>query len=469
MELPPNLRDSLAQYGQEHLVAFWDRLDARGRAALTADLESIDFAQVAALYARRDAVQDVRSLAARAVSPPSCRYGQGGLGIARAEAVEAGRAVLRAGQVAAILVAGGQGTRLGFDHPKGMYPIGPVSGRCLFAIHVEKIVATARRYGASVPLYLMTSDATHEETVDYFAANRRFGLPEGDLCVFKQGRMPAVDLATGKILLESPDRVAMSPDGHGGTLAALARNGCLADALGRGVRHFFYFQVDNPLVAVCSPEFLGYHILHGSELSSQVVRKTHPLDKVGNIVAIDGRLHVIEYSDLPDDVAQFRAADGSPAIWAGSIAVHAIDAAFLARMAQSPSALPFHIARKKVTHVDAAGNVVRPQTPNAIKFERFIFDMMPQAERSIVVEVDAAEHFAPLKNAPGEPQDSPEAVRTQMTALHRRWLREAGMRVADDVPVEIAPSFALDAEDARARVPPAAEIREATYFEGHVE
>jgi UDP-N-acetylglucosamine/UDP-N-acetylgalactosamine diphosphorylase len=151
MGLPPTLRDGLTRYGQEHLVGFWDRLDAAGRAALVADLESIDFAQVAALYAHRDAAQDVRSLAARAVSPPSCRYGHGGLGIARAEAVEAGRAALREGQVAAILVAGGQGTRLGFDHPKGMYPIGPVSGRSLFAIHAEKIVATARRCGAGVP------------------------------------------------------------------------------------------------------------------------------------------------------------------------------------------------------------------------------------------------------------------------------------------------------------------------------
>jgi UDP-N-acetylglucosamine/UDP-N-acetylgalactosamine diphosphorylase len=465
MELPSNLRDDLARYGQEHLAAFWDRLDAAGRAALVGDLASIDFAQIAALYAERGPAQDVRALADRAVSPPSCRYGHGGLGIARADAVEAGRAALEAGHVGAILVAGGQGTRLGFDHPKGMYAIGPVSGRSLFAIHVGKILAIARRFGASVPLYLMTSDATHEETADYFAANRRFGLPADSLRIFKQGRMPAVDAHTGKILLEAMHRVAMSPDGHGGTLAALARSGCLADALGRGIRRFFYFQVDNPLVEVCGPEFLGYHILCRSEFSSQVVRKTNPLDKVGNVVEVDGRLHVIEYFDLPDDVARRTAADGSPAIWAGSIAVHAIEAAFLTRMAESSSALPFHIARKQVAHVDAQGNVVKPAAPNAIKFERFIFDLMPRAERSIAVEVDASEHFAPLKNGPGEPLDSPAAVQSQMAALHRRWLRAAGVRVADDVAVEIAPSFALDAEQTRARVPPPAEIREATYLE----
>ncbi len=363
-----------------------------------------------------------------------------------------------------MLVAGGQGTRLGFDHPKGMFPIGPVSGRSLFQIHIEKILAVGRRYGARIPLYLMTSPATHDETVAFLARHDRFGLPEEDLKVFCQGTMPAVDAATGRLLLEAPGRLATSPDGHGGMLAAFARSGCLADARRRRLGQLFYFQVDNPLVEVCSAEHLGYHLLCGSEMSSQVIAKRDPLERVGNVVALDGRLMVIEYSDLPEEAARRRGADGSLAIWAGSIAVHVFDVAFLERMAATAAGLPFHVARKKVAHVDPSGRRVEPRQPNALKFERFIFDLMPSAAGVVVIEVDPARAFGPLKNAPGAERDTPEAVRAQMAALHRGWLRRAGVEVGDDVAVEISPLFALDAEELAGKIPSGTRIAEPTYF-----
>ena len=224
-----------------------------------------------------------------------------------------------------LLVAGGQGTRLGFDHPKGMFPIGPVSARSLFQIHVEKIVAVARRLRRADSAVPDDQPRHPRRNRRLFCRHDRFGLPEDDLNIFCQGTMPAVDAATGGLLLEAPGRLATSPDGHGGMLAAFTRSGGLDDAQRRGIRHLFYFQVDNPLVDICGPEYLGYHLLCGSEMSSQVIAKRDPLDKVGNVVAIDGRPVVIEYSDLPDDVARRRNADGSLAIWAGSIAVHVFE------------------------------------------------------------------------------------------------------------------------------------------------
>jgi UDP-N-acetylglucosamine/UDP-N-acetylgalactosamine diphosphorylase len=221
------------------------------------------------------------------------------------------------------------------------------------------------------------------------------------------------------------------------------------------------------LVGVCDAEFLGYHLLSGSEMSTQVVAKQTPRDNVGNVVEIDGRVRILEYSDLnplPDEIVLRQEADGSPVFWAGNIAVHVIDVAFLQRMAASSESLPFHVAHKKVPYVDEAGKLVEPEQPNAMKFERFIFDLLPAAERSIVMEVEEAAVFAPLKNAPGAQRDSPERVQAQMMALHRDWLRSAGVRVADDLPLEISPLFALDAEELRAKMNAGREVNAATYF-----
>jgi len=461
------LRDELlamvAPYGQEHLLGFWEQLDAEQRDSLASQIRAIDFALIDALRHNRDAQQDVRALAARAQTPPAFRRNAADR-FTSAQARQRGRQAVAEGKLGVILVAGGQGTRLGFDHPKGMYSIGPVSKHSLFQIHIEKIVAAARRDGVRIPLYLMTSPATHDETVAYMAANDRFGLPAEDLVVFCQGTMPAIDARTGRILLDRPDHVFVSPDGHGGMLAALARSGSLADVRRRGIEHLFYFQVDNPLVDIPDLEFVGYHLLAESELSTQVIAKRDPFEKVGNLVAVDGAVRVIEYSDLPDDVAQRRNPDGSLAIWAGSIGVHVMKAAFLERMAAQTGSLPFHRASKKVPCVDAAGQQVKPTSPNAIKFERFIFDLLPSAAGAIGVEVDPRQSFAPLKNASGEKADTPETVRDQIVALHTQWLRQAGVEVAEGVPVEISPLFALDPDELRSKAIAGRRIASPTFL-----
>jgi UDP-N-acetylglucosamine/UDP-N-acetylgalactosamine diphosphorylase len=462
-----SLHRRLAPFGQEHLLAFWDELDAHARAGLAAQIEALDLELLDQLFHQKVAACDWAALAARALPPPAFRLRESRPSIPVEQAHERGQQALSAGHVGVILVAGGQGTRLGFEHPKGMYSIGPVSGASLFQILLEKIAARARVAGMRVPLYLMTSPATHEETVAYLTANENFGLPRDDVRVFCQGTMPAVDAASGRVLLAAKGELALSPDGHGGTLAALAASGALADIRDRGLRQLFYCQVDNPLVEMCEPALVGYHLLAGSEVSTLVVAKRHSRDRVGNVVSIDGKVQILEYSDLnplDDRIVERRAPDGGPVFWAGNTAVHVFEAVFLESMASNAHGLPFHVARKAVSHVDAAGRAVEPGEANAVKFERFIFDLLPAARRAIVVEADPVVAFAPVKNAPGEAFDTPEAAQAQMIALYAGWLRAAGCEVAAGVPVEISPLFAQNAEEVAAQIRPGLTVTAARYF-----
>jgi UDP-N-acetylglucosamine/UDP-N-acetylgalactosamine diphosphorylase len=444
------LQHLLSAHGQEHLLAFWDELADEQRRTLADEIRRLDFALVNRLFREKSVAEDWATKAKRATPPPAARLNNTQSTqnpFPKGDAVDRGREVLSAGEVAAVIVAGGQGTRLGFDHPKGMFPIGPVSGSSLFRILFEKVLATSRRYEVRVPLYIMTSRATHDETIDYLETHNRFGLPAEDVRLFCQGQMPAVDLATGKVLLADKHQVALSPDGHGGMLAALANCGALDEMERRGIRHLFYCQVDNPLAPLCDAEFIGYHVLAESELSTQVVAKQDPLEKVGNVALVDGRMTIIEYSDLPEPVARTKNADGSLYLWAGNTGIHAFDVQFLRRMTGTAGALPFHLARKKVPYVDRAGELIEPDSPNAMKFERFIFDLLPAAQRAFVMEVDAACAFAPVKNAPGEARDTPESVQAQMIQLHKQWLATTGVAVEPGVAVECSPLFALDEAD----------------------
>ncbi len=457
------LRQRLTEAGQAHLLEGWSELSEAARRELAAEIAELDFDLLARLMRGHGPTEDWAALSQRATSPPAIRLGQAHPQFTRPEAEAAACRLLDAGRLGVVLVAGGQGTRLGFPQPKGMFPIGPVSGASLFQILCEKVVALSRRHRVRLPLYLMTSPATHEETVAYLAARDRFGLAEEDLHIFCQGTMPAVDEATGRVLLEAPGRVARSPDGHGGMLAALVRGGLLEAMRSRGIEQLFYLQVDNPLARIGAPDFLGYHLLAGSEMSTMVVAKRTPADRVGNVASIDGQVRVIEYSDLPAEAAERRADDGSLVLWAGNTAIHLISTAFLDRMAHQADSLPFHLARKKVPYW-SQGKLVESERPNAIKFERFIFDLLPQAAGALVVEVDEATDFAPVKNAPGEARDTPELVQRQMVALHTAWLAAAGVAVDPGTPVEISPRFALDPEELAPKVAGAPRVSEATYF-----
>ena len=267
---------------------------------------------------------------------------------------------------------------------------------------------------------------------------------------------------SGRILLAERGRVALSPDGHGGVIRALERCGALAEMAEGGIRTIFHLQVDNPLIAIGDAGFLGLHRRAGAEMSSKVVRKTDPAEKVGLVVVRDGRQEMIEYSDLPDDLAERRAADGGLELWAGSIALHLIDVAFAARLAGGGGRLPFHRARKPVPYVDESGSRIEPDVANAVKFEQFIFDALPLAERALVVETDRETEFEPLKNASGPA--SPETVRARLSDVYAGWLEAAGVAVPRGAnglpvhPIEVSPLVALDAAELAGRVDPAMRV-----------
>ncbi len=453
----------LKPHGQEQLLRFWGELDDAGRQQLARQIEAVDFEQIAALYEQRSETHDWAALARRASPPHAVRIADR-IGKNADEGRRRGAEALAAGKVGVLLVAGGQGSRLGFAHAKGLFPIGPVSGASLLQIHFEKTLVTARRHGASVPLYMMTSPVTHDEQVAFLQEHDRFGISAEDVVLFCQGTMPAVDAASGKLLLAERDSLFLSPDGHGGTVAALSASGALPDMRRRGIEHLFYLQVDNPLAPIGDTEFIGDHLIADSDFTSMACAKQTPHDRLGNFARIDGRLHVIEYSDLPDDVAERRDASGSLVFWAGSVAIHIFRVAFIERMLALKDALPFHIARKKVPHVNDVGERVEPKKPNALKFERFIFDLLPHANNPLVVEYAEQEVFAPVKNAPGARRDTPEYVQRFMVGQHRDWLRAAGTRVADGVAVEISPRWALDAEGVAARADRPRSIDKTTYL-----
>jgi len=473
--MPPDrlLLERLARHGQDHLLYWWTSLSDSDRTRLGREVEALDLEQLDALVAGLLKEESNAQASSDQVEPIEVfRLPKtDGERVARRHVAEIGNAALAAGEVGVILVAGGSGTRLGFDGPKGTYPIGPVSGASLFQIHAEKIVALGRRHGKPVPLYVMTSPENHETTTGFFAANKNFGLEH--VRFFVQGQMPAVDRNTGKILLAEKGRLALSPDGHGGTLSALAARGpagepsCLDEMRERGVRTLFYFQVDNPLVKIADPAFLGLHRQAKAEMSFKVIEKLAPDEKVGLVVRVDGRPQVIEYSDLPSDLAERREPDGSLQLWAGSIAVHIFERGFIERLLEEAK-LPFHRAVKKVAYVDESGTLIQPKEPNAIKFERFIFDALPLAERWTLVETDRAIEFEPLKNATGT--DSPESVRKRMSELYASWLERAGAVVNrqpdGSIPfgIEISPLFSLDAEELKFKLEPGLVVDKPLYL-----
>lgn len=441
---PADLLATCQRFGQSHVFAGWDLLDAGQRATLVEQISELDLEQLVKLFADRNTTYSLPS--SHRINPLPGVLPDG----PDPEAKAIGEASLARGEVAALVVAGGQGTRLGFDHPKGLFPIGPVSGKSLFQIHAEKVLARSRRHGKPIPLLVMTSHATHAETVYFFDHHANFGLPHSEVHFFQQGTMPALDLATGQLLLEHAGGLFISPDGHGGTLTALAKCGLLDRLANRGIKHIFYFQVDNPLVKIADPRFLGQHIRARADVSNKVIPKDGPHDKLGNFVLIDDKLSMIEYSDLPDALARETDADGKLRIRAGNPAIHIFDVGFLQRNLEGASAgLPFHLAKKKVPYWDpATGDVVQPAKENALKFERFIFDVLPLAERWAAVETPRSEEFAPLKNATGP--DSAETVKRAISDLAAEWVRTIGANATP--PIEISSLAALEPDDLRGKV-----------------
>ena len=452
-------RQKLTTLGQTALLKQFDRLDPAAAAKLAGQVNELDPTLIGELI--ETMVRNKPHVELPKDIQPAKAYPRTPDAEHRAlyeKAEQRGHELLKQGKVAAFLVAGGQGTRLGYDGPKGEFPATPIKNKPLFQVFAEQLLAYSRDSGKSIPWYIMTSEANDARTRAFFEQHNHFGYPKADVFFFQQGMMPAFSF-DGQILLGEPDGLALSPDGHGGSLRALQKSGAIADMQRRGVEHLSYFQVDNPIVHTIDPLFLGLHDLTGSEMSSKTIGKAHALEKVGNFAVADGKLQVIEYSDLPESLAVQTNPDGTLKFNAGSIAIHAIRVAFIDRMTNGGNlTLPWHRAEKKVPYIDSSGKLVKPDAPNAVKLEQFVFDAIPLAKNPIVYTTDRAEEFSPVKNAEGS--DSPATSRRDQVRRAARWLSAAGVDVPmkngePDAVIEISPLFAANAQQLRTRkLPP---------------
>ena len=446
-----NLRQSAEAAGQGQIFRFWDKLDDAGKTQLAAQIAELDFAELNDLAAdyviKRPETAIPADLAPAPFYPAVPRNDAEAAYYAQAAA--AGEELLRAGRVCMLTVAGGQGTRLGFDGPKGTYPIGPVSGRSLFGYFAGTIKAAQEKYGTTITWYLMTSVINDGPTRAFFKENNYFGLNPDHVVFFTQGSMPAFG-TDGKLLLGAKDSLSLSPNGHGGTLLALRTSGALDRMTKENCDVISYFQVDNPLAPMLDPLFLGLHVLENSEMSAIMLPKTNPYEKLGNFCVTGGRTQIIEYSDLPAELAESRNPDGSLRFVAGSPAIHVISRDFVSRLTEGGRLqLPWHRADKKVPYVDADGNLIKPEEPNAVKLESFIFDALPLAAKTMILEGNREGMFAPTKNSTGV--DSAESCREMLLERDARVLERAGFtvrkadgsRIAD---IELAPEYAVSPE-----------------------
>ena len=427
--------------GQEQIFAFWKELSDSEKKMFLDELSDIDFNSLSSLYNKTHEEIHVNDnfQPAPFISHPINDNEKMEWEKARSTGIE----YIRQGKVAAFVVAGGQGSRLGYDGPKGAFRMSPVKNKSLFQIHAEKIRKYSMKYHVTIPFFVMTSDVNHAATVAHFSENNWFGLDKKNLFIFQQNMIPSLR-TDGKLVLSSKNSIFKNPDGHGGSLTALRTSGALDEMKKRGIETISYFQVDNPTVKIIDPVFIGYHVLRKSDLSSKALHKTNAEEKVGSFVQYsNGREGVVEYSDLPKEKMYQMNADGSLAFSAGSIAIHLFERKFIETITSGGDiSLPFHVAKKKIKEYTIQG----PKEIDGFKFEKFVFDALPLAERSMILETLREEEFAPVKNASGV--DSVESSQTLVSNLFRSWLQKRKIHIPEKVKViEISPLAAVEAED----------------------
>ncbi len=424
---------------QEHVFAYWNELTDDQKKILLTELADIDFHLLKKLFTEHQNVNTMDYKPAPYIPVPKSE----GEKTKYAEARAAGEKHIRDGKVAAFLVAGGQGSRLGYEGPKGMYPVGQVSGKTLFQIHAEKLVKYSRKYDVRIPWLIMTSNINHDETVSYLKEKDYFGLREDDVIIFSQNMIPSIDL-NGKLILETKNSIFKNPDGHGGSLTALATSGTLEILKTKGIETISYFQVDNPLVKIVDPVFIGFHVLQGAGISSKALKKAYPEEKVGVFVEFsNSRIGVIEYSDLPHDKTYLTDSSGNFQFSSGSIAIHIFSRSFIEKITTGNEiSLPFHTARKKIKAYSGNGS----KEIEGFKFEKFVFDSLTLTEKNVVFETIREEEFAPVKNAEGI--DSVVTAQQLMSDLIKKWLIERRIVIPKNVQViEISPLIAVEPDD----------------------
>ncbi|KAJ7193308.1 nucleotide-diphospho-sugar transferase [Mycena pura] len=455
-----SLRSRYEAAGQAHLFKFWDTLTESDQKSLAAQLEALDIDRVNRIYHKSVAAENLAADpgAHDNIQPlPKDASDSVNTEAKEREWRAIGLEAIASGSVGVLLLAGGQGTRLGSSAPKGCYDIGLPSHKSLFQYQAERIARLQTiaeqdfkkpKGSVVIPWYVMTSGPTRHETADFFAKNSFFGLDPKNIIIFEQGTLPCLTM-DGKILLETPSRIAVAPDGNGGLYAATRSpispadksRTVLSDLAARNILYVHAYCVDNCLVRVADPVFIGCSIQKQADCAAKVVPKSSPTESVGVVACRDNKFSVVEYSEISKEQAEKRDPEtGELAFRAGNIANHFYTTTFLNKVQSFEEQLPFHIARKKIPHVDLeTGQAVKPAKPNGMKLEMFIFDVFPFTEHFSVLEVARNEEFSPLKNAPGTGSDDPETSRRDLLAQQTRFLEKAGATVKEGVEIEISP------------------------------
>ncbi|WP_010274155.1 UTP--glucose-1-phosphate uridylyltransferase [Paenibacillus senegalensis] len=432
------VRNKLQAYGQEHLLAFWPSLSDDSREKLLQQIDSIDFDLLQQLSGKAGKKEKPDS-----IEPISAEKWTEFDKSRQAELEQLGWSLLKQGKAAVLVVAGGQGTRLGHPGPKGTFDIGLPSRKSLFQLQAERLINLSGKAQKNIPWYIMTSPENDAETRSFFAEHHYFGYDENSIYFFEQGVFPAID-DKGKVLLARKDEIVMAPSGNGDCFPALKRNGILDQMKQEGVEWLFYYNVDNAIVRIADPAFIGYAAASGLQSASKVVRKSHARERVGILCMQNGRPAVAEYSDIPEELMLAADDKGQWLFPYANISMHLFHVNFVEKAAAYP--MPFHAANKKIRTVDAKGDKVVPEQPNGYKFEKFIFDCFPLMERMALLEVEREDEFAPVKNKEG--QDSPDTAREMLYHLHRKWLLAAGVsrELIEHQPVEISPLLSYAGE-----------------------
>ena len=451
------LKKKYEKAGQEQVFAFYDELNTAEKAGLFKRLSSINPAYIneiteKALNPPKEANKEETKLA------PLPESATASVLDSKPEDIEkwynSGLDLAAEGKVAVLLMAGGQGTRLGSSAPKGCFDIGLPSHKSLFQIQAERIwkirQLAEKKSGKKnivVPWYVMTSGPTRRSTEQYFEEHNYFGLCKDDVVIFEQGVLPCIS-NDGKILLESKAKIAVAPDGNGGIYQALLTSNARADMRKRGIEHIHAYCVDNCLVKVADPVFIGFSADKDVDIGTKVVRKRHAKESVGLILEKDGRPDVVEYSEIDSTTAEAKDPKNPDLLKfrAANIVNHYYSFRYLETIEEWAHKLPHHVARKKIPYVDASnGEAVKPEKPNGIKLEQFVFDVFPMIDpkKFACLEVKREDEFSPLKNAKGTGEDDPDTSKRDITNQGKRWVQTAGGTVEDeggeDAGVEVSP------------------------------